>query len=65
MALNDEKIAFWRKYGMTFHTSIDGGPESHDSNPVQPISAIRQIAFACGYSDPAYFSRLVTREIDE
>lgn len=30
--INDEKIAFWRKYGMTFHTSIDGGPESHDKH---------------------------------
>lgn len=30
--INDEMIAFFRKYGMTFHTSIDGGPESHDKH---------------------------------
>lgn len=28
--INDEMIEFFRKYKMNFHTSIDGGPESHD-----------------------------------
>jgi uncharacterized protein len=28
--INDEMIAFFRRYGMSFHTSIDGGPESQD-----------------------------------
>lgn len=30
--INDEMIDFFRKYKMTFHTSIDGGPESHDKH---------------------------------
>ena len=28
--INDEMIDFFKKYKMTFHTSIDGGPESQD-----------------------------------
>lgn len=30
--INDEMIEFFRQHGMTFHTSIDGGPESHDKH---------------------------------
>lgn len=34
--INDEMIEFFRKYKMNFHTSIDGGPESHDKHRVFP-----------------------------
>jgi uncharacterized protein len=30
--INDEMIQFFRQHGMTFHTSIDGSPESHDKH---------------------------------
>jgi len=30
--INDEMIEFFQKYKMTFHTSIDGGPESQDKH---------------------------------
>lgn len=30
--INDEMIQFFRQYGMNFHTSIDGGPESQDKH---------------------------------
>ena len=30
--LTDEVVAFWKKWGMGFHTSIDGTPEIQDQN---------------------------------